>query len=578
MYKMNRKKETIGIGMLLLAVMLLIAGCETAGPTKETNEMHFTIPDVVVDSITTFDDQAGNKLATITDQTVIVNMMEELKASELTFFDDPEPLGQLLRVEAHAGEHTVTYYINDLRNTASYEVSGKIYSKASSEKGLVWRVSSKLIRQLRGEAADQADSTPYLYIETYPDSSSIVVEANQDLQKSSIRDAVDATLARSGFGKEKPLDYELFWSDQQRFAIQIIGLEPGEAASFNLDLVMTTAGMTLANQDQPYRNRVVLEKPALKSRMRTIDVETNEETASRVPDTAFAQNVLVQSESGKDDEAVRYTLYYGGGSEQQTLVPLGAGEQQQFRISEWPDAGEPFANDYGYELLFSDRFYPDYTYAVLNNRTLYKVNWKAGTASKLYESPERPVYGISSSPGGKEVALLVAADQFIGADADLLILNDKGKVLKKMAKAAFVSHSDGFLFPYPVSWLDDKQIIVPIFGIGDMQYGQAKIDRQRGKMISKTEMADLPPAAAELLKQKLGKSFETMRVLPQPSSAKASDYIAVETSEAGIWLLNLAEEKATWLGNGKLLGWSGEGRLAIWEPKDAGSMRLFNSF
>ncbi|MDQ0062663.1 hypothetical protein J2T14_004863 [Paenibacillus harenae] len=43
----------------------------------------------------------------------------------------------------------------------------------------------------------------------------------------------------------------------------------------------------------------------------------------------------------------------------------------------------------------------------------------------------------------------------------MIILSDKGKVLCNKEKAAYVLHSDGFLFVYPKAWIDSHTIAVP---------------------------------------------------------------------------------------------------------------------
>ncbi|MGG4397807.1 hypothetical protein ABEX25_26275 [Paenibacillus thiaminolyticus] len=44
------------------------------------------------------------------------------------------------------------------------------------------------------------------------------------------------------------------------------------------------------------------------------------------------------------------------------------------------------------------------------------------------------------------------------------------------------------------------------------------------------------------------------------------EQLAVQASGSGIWLVDMKGTKARWLGNGEFLGWTSDGRIAIWEP------------
>ncbi|MFD2880969.1 hypothetical protein ACFTAO_41610 [Paenibacillus rhizoplanae] len=63
---------------------------------------------------------------------------------------------------------------------------------------------------------------------------------------------------------------------------------------------------------------------------------------------------------------------------------------------------------------------------ISGNKTLYRVDLKGFTSKKLHVF-NKPVYGMSSSPDSKRIAVLTAHDEFIGPGADLTVLDQQGK-------------------------------------------------------------------------------------------------------------------------------------------------------
>ncbi|MGG4397806.1 hypothetical protein ABEX25_26270 [Paenibacillus thiaminolyticus] len=463
----------VGIYLILCLLLLFGNGCERVTDAPEAEEA--LLPRVEgINSITVYEDSSGSELARISDSAIVNGLLAELEAAEQVSFDDLKPLGRLLRIEMNGTEHSATVYINDLRETGSREISGKLYSAASAKQGKSWRLSSGLIeRFLRGDEG-RNDSEPWLFIETLADSGDIVVHSNRPLKEASVPEAIEATLEWKTWDEQSLARYEIYWSDSQRFVVHVEGLKAGEGIRFRLDDVRTESDETFTAEGQPYRNTAVLEV-SLSNRMVFVDIEKN--GARVIEDTSEA--VHVQPVTLSEGEAERpYAIVYereGG----HRLIPLGPGEPQPIRIEGWPEHGTPFGNDYGYEPLFSDRFCSDRTYAVYGNRTLYALNWRTGETSKLYDSPQA-VYGVAASPSGDRIALLTASDEYIGPEADLLLLNSKGRKLASWPRAAYISHSDGFLFPYPLTWPDEDTVAVPIFGRGDTANGKAFVDVKRG--------------------------------------------------------------------------------------------------
>ncbi|WP_222125152.1 hypothetical protein, partial [Bacillus pumilus] len=88
-------------------------------------------------------------------------------------------------------------------------------------------------------------------------------------------------------------------------------------------------------------------------------------------------------------------------------------------------------------------------------------NTRSGVFQELYESA-RPVYGIAASPDNDRLARLVASDDTFGPDADLIVLDRDGNQLLNRPRASYLSHSDGFLFIYPLAWNDNETVTVPV--------------------------------------------------------------------------------------------------------------------
>lgn len=266
----------------------------------------------------------------------------------------------------------------------------------------------------------------------------------------------------------------------------------------------------------------------------------------------------------KDDLQEESLLAYSS-STRQVEVLLADGSHYSLVEPTWSNE-TGYGNDYGFDVLYADRLLNERLFAVKDNRNLYLTNTKTGQATKLY-SAEKPVYGVAASPDNSKVALLVASEKEITTYADLIVLSDKGKVLYSMEKAAYVSHSDGFLFVYPMTWIDSHTIAVPFYGHGEHSpWSKAYIDITADQSeIQEQEL--LPNNAQELLVQHAGEVewVEMLRALPQ-AVAVTSEYYAVQIDDGASWLLNMEQEKATKLASSIPLKWTQDGNLLLWKP------------
>lgn len=172
--------------------------------------------------------------------------------------------------------------------------------------------------------------------------------------------------------------------------------------------------------------------------------------------------------------------------------------------------------------MYSDRFYPGYTYMVSGNKTLYRVDLKDFSRKKLHVF-DKPVYGMSSSPDGTRIAVLYAHDDYIGPGADLLVLDQKGNMLLSRENAAFLSHSDGFLFVYPLAWEDNSVLILPADNGESSLLGKIRFDTSKG---TSDVMRD--ERITEQIKRIFGRmsgSKITMFCLPSPGRRTAGSLL-----------------------------------------------------
>ena len=178
------------------------------------------------------------------------------------------------------------------------------------------------------------------------------------------------------------------------------------------------------------------------------------------------------------------------------------------------------------------------------------------------------VYGIAASPDNSNVAILVVSDQHLGSYADLLVLDAEGNAVYRKDKAAHIPKSDGFVYVYPMAWIDEHTVVVPLYGHGDYSEGSlAHINITDDTTVVQERMV-LPEAAGELLAQYIGEARleHVSRVLPAGAATGTDNtvnYYAVELSHGGSWLLDLRAQQAASLGQSKLLHWTRDGNLLL---------------
>ncbi|MEK4328871.1 hypothetical protein MKX70_23830 [Paenibacillus sp. FSL R7-0312] len=254
-------------------------------------------------------------------------------------------------------------------------------------------------------------------------------------------------------------------------------------------------------------------------------------------------------------------LIYHIGSEQPELLAED-GSITSWPAPQWSGEEPPYGNDYGNDVLYADRLLNDEIFAVKGNRTLYLVNITTGEAKKLYTA-KRPVYGLTASPDNSQAALLVASEPYIGPDADLIVLNRKGEEVFSKPRASVQSHSDGFLFIYPMAWKDPGILTVPVSGYEQYGNGGVNLVHTDTGVIEFLEKPSLPAGLLLLFEESAGKvKFpEELHFLPEPGDQPV--YYAVQGMNSDIWLLNQKTRQAVKLERGRLLKWTSDGNLLV---------------
>ncbi|WP_340025912.1 hypothetical protein MHI24_12355 [Paenibacillus sp. FSL K6-1096] len=397
-----------------------------------------------------------------------------------------------------------------------------------------------------------SEEEPLLYIEQLRiiggGGQVIQVKSNSDIDQKSLEQALKNSLQTSD--PEVDFRYTLEW-ESPRFVQIRLHLDQSSAWSgtFNLDEAVTTDGRKYASTEQPYRNTVVIRAQDGKGSLLFQGVTSGTRRVVPAWNTGWIKSVQTAESS-----APSYLFY---GQEKHHLVHALTGDALE--IPAFPQEKDAYGNDYGYHELYSDRFYSGFTYMISGNKTLYRVNLKDFTRTKLHVF-NKPVYGMSSSPDGKRIAVLTAYDEFIGPAADLTVLDQKGKILHSQQNAAYISHSDGFLFVYSLTWEDDSQLLLPADRGEENPLGQIRYNIGSG---ASTVMQD--ERITDQLKQDL-KEHERQPhndlLLSGLMWSPNNRFAAFQSGTGTIQVYDTQERTFTFVSAGTLLGWMPDGTLA----------------
>lgn len=327
------------------------------------------------------------------------------------------------------------------------------------------------------------------------------------------------------------------------------------SGTFNLDEAVTTDGRKYASTEQPYRNTVVIRAGDGEGSLLFQGVTSGTRRVVPAWNTGWIKSIQT-----RESVAASYLFY---GQEKHHLVHALTGEALEIPV--FAQEKDAYGNDYGYHEMYSDRFYGDFTYMISGNKTLYRVDLKGFTRTKLHVF-SKPVYGMSSSPDGKRIAVLTAHDEYIGPGADLTVLDQKGKILHSQQNAAFISHSDGFLFVYSLTWEDDSNLILPADRGEHNPLGQVRYNTGSG---TSTVMQD--QRITDQLKKDLAEHERQPHndlLLSGLNWSPDNRFAAFKSGTGAIQVYDTRERTFTFVSAGTLLGWMPDGTLAWADIKD----------
>ncbi len=412
--------------------------------------------------------------------------------------------------------------------------------------------------QARPEAGGGLVDEPLLYTQIDDVAGTVTVTANTEVNRHSVEEEVASSwwvTAPSGASK---VDYDIEFRTDKAFVVRITGLEVVESVYFNLNGVMSEAGQSFA-QDNASRNEVIVTGKQQLQRLKWLDGKGELVRELPLSSALMIQSVDTDSQAGNEALAV-----YSHGS--QRLVQAESGEAADSGLVNWAGTVEPYGNDYGSAILYADRWSGDVVYGIYGNREVFSANRATGELNKHYVS-EKPIYGIASSPDGGRFAILVPSDEFVGPEADLIVFDRSGKEQWRKNKAAFSGHSEGFVFPYAMSWPEENTIVVPTEIEGDDRSyrGKAFVSLIGDKVIKQRNEA-LPEDVFNSFSKEIGEQDrDSLRHVLRGSRATNSEgKFVVQGSSASSWLIDTKAGEVIWLGTGMPLQWNAKGELLMW--------------
>ncbi|PWW05098.1 hypothetical protein DFQ01_10581 [Paenibacillus cellulosilyticus] len=543
--------KRIHILIVLVFLVAILQACSKQEAADVVTEVPIGIPlPVDVQSILILNPD-GTSYNEHRDAAVIGELLQGMKEAKSSYVGDPEQSGALYKIILTGSGEKRIFSINDLSNTSAADVSVKLYEEApDGGTAKAWSLPTAWIQLLLRGSVD--DAGPGMLATVDEDNDSVTVVANREMDEQSIKDAIEATLMVAADQANTTVDYAISVTDPRRIVIRFPDLPQRAVVQFNLAGAKTKDGRQFLTHSSDGNNAVTIRQGVAWSGLRWLDT-----TGAVRHEHGLDSARLIEpsrDEAGRERELLIY-------NEDRTVyrVRPEQGEIEDVTVRAWLNEQEKYGSEYGVNTLYSYPDEHDRFYAAKGLQTIYKVSSKDGTSQPIYES-DRPIYGVASSPDGKHVALLVDTEH-LGPDADLIIIDAKGKVVSTYAKAAYMGHSEGFYFIYPLRWVDNETIEVPLV---NGARGTALYDYKKG-LQSKEENTKLPEKARQLLQSKIGEQDDIYiaRVLPKPDDGDER-YYAVYVAGVGSLLIDLQEKKVTLLGSGALLMWTSTGQIVVW--------------
>jgi len=565
------KRIRFGV-LFLLAIVMILQACSKHKAIEETpvSSPMVDIPLIKDTQTITVFDPDGKLIAEHREPDVINELLQGMKEARPSYIGDPEQSGDLYQLVLAGNDKSRTFSVNDLRKTNALDVSVKLYATISDEEqAKAWSLNTSWIQRLLD--AQVNDEEPELLVTLDEDNDSATLVANRDIDQQSLREAIESTLIVRSSDDDASAEFTMNWTDSRRVVLRFPDLPQGATVEFRMEGTETHDGEPFQIRSPQDGKVLTLRQGSAWSGLRWVDT-----TGRTVHEHGFHSGVMIQPLRYRefDQEIVIYNndnITY--------LFDPDKREIKDISIPEWADDKEEYRSDDGVDRLYSYSAEKDILYVAKGLQTIYRVNPADGTKQAIYES-DRPIYGMASSPNGEHIAILLDSELNLGPYADLLVIDDKGKIVSEFTKAAYSGHSDGWHFIYPVRWVDDETIAVPLIGSSGESFfrGKALFYLKKGLLSKEATPATLPEDAVALLKSSIDEldPSEIMRVLPKPHDEHGR-YYAAFVGGYGSYLIDRVDKRVTLIGSGALVTWTSAGQVVVWhstEGKSVGFMDI----
>ncbi|MFF2887261.1 hypothetical protein [Paenibacillus sp. NPDC057967] len=544
-------------GVVFLLFFLILQAC-SAKAEVEQNDQLVPIPlPANIGSITVFEQHLNQVVVKHTASDSIEVLLKGLKQAKPSYIGDPEYSGTKYRVELAAPKKKLVLELNDLIATASTDVSAKVYLiLPGEERARAWSLPSEWIQNLLHSEAE-----PVIQLTLDQVNDSVTLAANRAIDKTSLEEALKTYMMIYPPAGDAASVYRLNWTDPRRVVIGFPQLPEGSAAEFKLDGVLTQEGKP-SQINSPLKGRLITIHQGLAwSGLQWVDPG-----GKRVREHAFqtAVSIMPASSSSHDSEIIIYNHDIPA-----YRLDLKSGHVEDILTKEPIDVSELAVNDNGIGFIFSYCDNKERLYMLHGWETVYRVETNGGQKKLIYTS-DRPIYGMAASPDGKHVAVLTDSSGGLGPYADLRVIDADGKLVSEFKEAAYIGHSDGWYFIYPVRWTDNERIEVPIIGSSGEAFfrGKAAFHYKKG-LQQKQGNETLSAADIAILKASIDgwDEMDLFRVLPR-SEAAGERYVAITLAGSGSWLIDREEQQARKLGSGPVIAWTPKGHVVYWHTTE----------
>ncbi|WP_020618238.1 hypothetical protein [Paenibacillus daejeonensis] len=490
---------------------------------------------------------------------VIRSLLQGMQEAQPAVIDDPEPSGELYELVLSGEGISFTLTLNDFSHTNAPDVTAKVYGTLPGEdQPWVGSLPSAWVQFLLYPSI--ADDEPVLRVTVDEDSDNVILTANRDMDRDIVAD-VFVTALRAGTEAGETPPAVMTWTDDRRAVVSFPELTEGQTIRFMMDNVTAAEGETLRVIAKP-DGYITIHGGRAWSGLQLVD-GTN---GNVIQEHGFDAAAVIQPAGSRGTEP-QYLIYNADNTTY--LYTPGTGQVVDITVQEWLADEVGYSTDDGVRVQFAHTADEKVLYAARGLETVYSLSETGKEHQQLYHS-DRAIYGMAASPDGKHVALLVDAEGNLGPSADLIILNAEGQVVSTFANAAYMNHSEGWHWIYPVKWQDDETIIVPLMDSSqeDFREGRAFYHLKDGRQSAEPSYTSLPEDAVTLLANQLGgwSDLSYSRSIPKPG--EEDRYYAVDAWEFGTYLVDRVEGTANRIGSGPLIGWTPQGDILVWHSTE----------